>query len=136
MNTIETLYAVADENNIPVHNVPLNGVPALSVTDDSCCAIAIDYDQVKSNADETVKLAHELGHCLSGAFYNFYSKFDCIEKCEYKAYKWAIKKLLPQDDVITAITQGNSEIWQLAEYFDVTEDLVKKAFWIYFDKQL
>ncbi len=136
MTTIEKLYIIADNNNIPVFNVSLKGLAALSVTDDLCYAIGIDYAQIKNSADERVKLSHELGHCLNGAFYNIYSRFDCVAKCEYKADKWAIKKLLPQDDVITAINKGYTEVWQLAEYFDVTEELVKKAFWIYFDKQV
>ena len=33
-----------------------------------------------------------------------------------------------------AIIDGNEEVWQLAEYFGITEDMVKFAFWVYFDR--
>ena len=55
---------------------------------------------------------------------------------EYRANKWAIKKLAPKDEMITAMKDGNTEIWQLAEYFGITEDMVKFAMWVYFDKQI
>ena len=32
-----------------------------------------------------------------------------------------------------AMKNGYTEIWQLAEYFGITEDMVKYALWVYFD---
>lgn len=46
------------------------------------------------------------------------------------------KKLAPKDEMVTAMKNGNTEIWQLAEYFGITEDMVKFAMWVYFDKQI
>ena len=39
----------------------------------------------------------------------------------------AIQKLVPVDELEDAISLGYSEPWELAEYFDVTEDFIKKA---------
>jgi Zn-dependent peptidase ImmA (M78 family) len=44
-----------------------------------------------------------------------------ISKTEYLAQKWAAMFLMPRDDVLNAIRQSINEIWELAEYFDVTE---------------
>ena len=52
---------------------------------------------------------------------------------EYRANKWAIKKLAPKDEMEEAMKNGYTEIWQLAEYFGITEDMVKYALWVYFD---
>lgn len=70
---------------------------------------------------------------LKEAFYNPYSPFSLIEQQEYRANKWAIKKLIPKNELEQAIKEGNEEIWQLAEYFDITEDMVRFAYWVYFD---
>ncbi|MBD5384434.1 MAG: hypothetical protein HDR72_05490 [Ruminococcaceae bacterium] len=38
---------------------------------------------------------------------------------------------MPYNELINACQQGNTEAWQLAEYFGVTEDFVLRAFEIY-----
>ena len=78
-------------------------------------------------ADEKVKLAHELGHCETGAFYNRYAARDIRQKYENQANKWAYKKLVPQDELVEACLQGYREPWELAEYFGVTEDFLRGA---------
>ena len=73
-----------------------------------------------------MKLAHELGHCETGAFYNEYSKFDIRAKHERRANKWAIKKLIPEDELKEACTFCYNR-YELAEHFGVTEDFMQKA---------
>ena len=48
--------------------------------------------------------------------------------------RWACEQLIPKEEMEIAMKKGYCEVWQLAEYFDVTEELVRKACWIYFDK--
>ena len=40
---------------------------------------------------------------------------------------------IPKDEMEEAMEQGYEELWELSEYFDVSEDMVKFAFWVYFD---
>lgn len=89
--------------------------------------IAIDPGKIKSSADERVKLAHELGHCKQGAFYNPYAACDVRRKHENRADKWAVKKLIPEDELDEAVADGCTELWELAEYFGVTEEFMRKA---------
>lgn len=129
------LYEIAESEGIDIYAVSLPVTESVSIMDnDLKCYIGVDYNLVKSSADEKRKLAHEIGHCVKGAFYNRYSKLDLISKHEYSADKWACENLLPKDEMIEAFNQGYVELWQIAEYFDVPEDLVKKAMWIHFDK--
>lgn len=129
------LYEIAEREGIDIYAVSLPVTESVSIMDnDLKCYIGVDYNLVKSSADEKRKLAHEIGHCVKGAFYNRYSKLDLISKHEYSADKWACENLLPKDEMIEAFNQGYVELWQIAEYFDVPEDLVKKAMWIHFDK--
>ena len=131
-NALE-LYDLAEQNDIIIINGKLNKAPAISICDNGDCAIIIDDKQIESQSDEVTKLAHELGHCETGAFYDE-NTLETRSRCEYKADKWAIQKLMPKEEVQKAFEQGYVEVWQLAEYFNVNEDLVRKAMWIYFDK--
>ena len=74
-----------------------------------------------------MKLAHEMGHCVTGSFYNSDAACDIRKRHEIRADKWAIKQLIPQEELQEAVAAGYSEIWDLAEYFDVPEDLMRKA---------
>ena len=122
------LYQLADAEHIPVYSFDLPQTHPLSLmNNDGSCAVAIDPFGLNSTKDETTRLAHELGHCITGSFYNRYSDFDIKEKSEYKANKWAIKKLIPKDELQAAFEQGYTEPWTLAEYFNVTEEFVIKA---------
>ena len=78
-------------------------------------------------ADELVRLGHELGHCETGSFYNRWAVMDIRQKHENRADKWAIKKLVPKDELDAAIADGRIELWELAELFGVTESFMLKA---------
>ena len=72
-------------------------------------------------------LAHELGHCVTGSFYNTYSAADIRKKHEIRADRRAAAWLVPVEELKSAIRSGITEIWSLAEYFDVTEDFLRNA---------
>ncbi len=122
------LYQLADAEHIPVYSFDLPQTHSLSLmNNDGSCAVAIDPFGLNSTKDEKIRLAHELGHCVTGSFYNRYSDFDIKAKSEYRADKWAIKKLIPKDELQAAFEQGYTEPWDLAEYFNVTEEFIIKA---------
>ncbi len=126
--TVNELYNYAENESVAVATFPLSRREALSTMDsDGQCYIALDPHRIASTADEKTKLAHELGHCVTGAFYNVYSPCDIRQRHENRADKWAIKKLIPEDELEEAVRSGCTELWELAEYFDVTEDFMRKA---------
>ncbi len=130
--TLLKLYDVAEQNQITVDCFEMDKREAFSIMDnDGDCYIAIDPFRLHTNADEKVKLAHELGHCMTGSFYNRYAAVECRQKHENRADRWAIRRLIPQNDLDNAIADGITEIWELAEYFGVSEDFVKKAVCLY-----
>ena len=125
---LNDLYSYAEENNIPVISFDMPKSESMSVLYDGNCYVGIDRLTVKNETDEKEKLAHELGHCATGSFYNEYAKCDIREKHERRANIWAIKKLVPKDKLIKAIQSGFGENrWELSEYFGVTEDLIQFA---------
>lgn len=122
------LYNIADKSNIKVDCFELKNQPCLSIQDeDYNCYIAIDPMQLESEQQEREYLAHELGHCATGAFYSRYSPLSNRGQMEYRATLWQIKKLIPKDELNQAFEQGYVEIYQLADYFEVSEDLIKFA---------
>lgn len=123
---------MAQQENIAVDAFPLGHREALSIMDgDGTCYIAIDPRKITSEADERVKLCHELGHCITGSFYNQHSGYDCRQRHENRADKWAVRHLVSVEELDDAIAMGHTELWELAEYFGVTEAFIKKAVCLY-----
>lgn len=125
---VRDLYVLAEQQNIEVieANLPENG--SLSIMDDNGkCYIGIDESIMDGDALELVHMGHELGHCLTGSFYNRYTKFDVRQRHENRADKWAVRQLIPVVDLDEAVADGCCEIWELAERFGVTEQFMKKA---------
>ena len=132
MMGIAELSEIADGKNIMIDSFALESREALSIMDvDGSCYIAIDPDKIQSDADEKMKMAHELGHCITGSFYNQWAACDVRQKHENRADKWAIEHLAPMDELYAAIADGYTDFQELAERFDLSEDFVKKAICFY-----
>ena len=132
MITYDELCDMADRDNILMISGRLHGTPSSAICDNGDCTIVIDYKQITDNQQLTTCAAHEIGHCKTGSFYPPFS-LELRSRMEYRANKWVIKNLAPKDEMIIAIENGNTEIWQLAEYFGITEEMVRFAMWVYFD---
>ena len=124
----DELYQEAKNSNIPiiVLSIPSTGSMCIQ-TDSGHCYIGMDYEIFPNEANRRVRLAHELGHCKTGSFYNRHATKDIRQKHENHADKWAIKELIPLEEMDIAIGEGHTELWDLAEYFNVTEDFMRKA---------
>lgn len=128
MTGLMDLYRIAEERGIEVDCFDLQKREALSMMDtDGDCFIAINPLKLLSAQDEREKLAHELGHCCTGSFYNQHAGCDIRQKHENRADKWAISKLIGKDELDALVEAGHTEIWDLAELFGVTEDFMRKA---------
>ena len=118
MTELSTLYRRAEELNIPVLHFPLPLTGSVSCMDGTGnCAIGLDLPHRRSRNELRVRLAHELGHCVTGSFYNRCSPWDVRRLHENRADKYAV--------------QGHTEPWDLADYFGVDEDFLKKAVCLY-----
>ena len=142
MRAIGELYRLAEQQNITVDLFPMRSREALSLMNESgACFVAIDPRRLTGEVDERVKLAHELdtlgqetvclahelGHCMTGAFYNCYARLDCRRRQENKADKWAVVQLITAEQLDQAVADGCGTLWELAEYFGVTEAFMQKA---------
>lgn len=129
---LPTLYDFAKKQRIEVMSYPLprNGSMSL-MTDTGACYIGMDEGVMDGNVQERVHLAHELGHCATGSFYNIHAAVDHRQRHENRADKWAIRKLVPVRALDDAVASGCTEIWALADRFGVTESFMRKAICYY-----
>lgn len=129
---IQDLYALAEQQNIEVLSYPMAENQSMSVMmEDGRCFVGMDESVRDGGVQERVHLGHELGHCITGSFYNIYAAIDYRQRHENRANKWAIQTLIPVEELDDAIAEGCTEIWELAERFQVTEAFVKKAVCLY-----
>lgn len=137
MDRLFELYQIAEQDNIVVDCMDLSSIPSLSLKDENGdCYIALDPFKLESSADEKYKLAHELGHCKTGCFYNRCCLYEIRERYEWRAEKWAIKKLVPKDELQQCHERGIVETWEIAEILNLPEKLVRKAMEYYHEQEL
>lgn len=132
MYSVPALYDFAQQQNIEVIRYPMKENGSMSIMlDDGSCFIGIDDSVRDGGAEERTHMGHELGHCVTGSFYNRYSPFDVRQRHENRADKWAIRQLIPVEDLDQAVADGCCELWELAERFGVTEAFIRKAICLY-----
>ena len=125
---IQHLYDFAKQQNIGVFPFPLPETGSLShMSDSGACYIGMDDSVLDGDVQERVHLGHELGHCVTGSFYNIHAAVDCRQRHENKADKWAVQTLIPVEELDDAIAEGCTEVWELAERFGVTEEFIRKT---------
>lgn len=121
---INNLIKYADANDIEVDYFPLSSdTTALSIPG----AIALNKSVLDTNPKTVVALAHELGHQATNSFYRLKSKYEMRTRAEERATRWAVDELISADELKQAFKEGCTEVWQLAEYFEVTEDFIRDA---------
>ena len=129
---ISSLYDFAKQQNIEVLACSLPQNESMSVMlEDGRCFVGMDDAVRDGGVQERVHLSHELGHCATGSFYNIYAAIDHRQRHENRANKWAIQALIPVEELDDAIAEGCTEVWELAERFQVTEDFIRKAVCLY-----
>lgn len=112
MVTNDDLYGIAERRGHVVVCESLTETPSFSLQTNKRCYIAID--QRLNVQQEREALAHELGHCEYGGFYNRYSKYDIRAKAERRADKWLLPGSCPMVSLCrpSAMASPRCGIWQ------------------------
>jgi len=122
------LYMIAEANGVEVFRYPMTEQGSSSTMQDSGdCYIAIAPDAFEDSDIERMHLAHELGHCMTGSFFNPHSQLDIREKHERKANVWAFKQVVPLEALEKCFRRGLTEPWQMEEVFDVPARFIRQA---------
>lgn len=133
MRTSTDCAVLCDNNSICLEycSLPKNG--SISFQEGDGLYIVMDEGEM-TEAQKKTHLMHEIGHCMTGAFYHPYSPLETRSRCEHKANLWMIHNLLPKQELESAFARGVTEIWELAEHFEVTEDVIRLACYEYFGR--
>lgn len=131
MKKLNDIYEIAEDHQIIVYSYDMAKSQSLSFTRKGSCFVSIDPMQLNASSEEKVCLAHELGHCCTGSFYNKENVLDVRSRHEYRANKWAVMQLVPWEELHQALERGIIATWELAEYFEVTEDFIHTAIKVY-----
>lgn len=127
MFELQDFYAYCKDNDIDV--IPYAGCPreGATVRDQEWYAIFLDFTRIHSMKLLRGVCLHELGHAATGALHKIDSPFELVERSEYRANRWGAEHFLTEGAFREAFAAGYTEVWQLAEYFDLPEDDIKKA---------
>lgn len=131
MKSIEQLYDDLSARGIMFFNYSSVDSPAVAMEDDCASAIFVNENLVCTEAEEKEVVAHEAGHIFTGSLHRTETTGDVIARHEYWADQFAVQDLLPVEELIEAFQEGYTEIWQLAEWLNHTEEFIKRAIYIY-----
>lgn len=132
----EDLYLIAEQEGVSVLTFPLPECTAMAMPNgEDKYVVGMDPSVFENKKRERVVLAHELGHCESGAVYTRYQDKLHRAKAEYSATKWAVHKLIDRDEFISLLKKGY-RVWELAEEYDVTEDFIKEVYHFYCELEI
>ena len=123
-NALADVYSDLDEQGITVFSCPLCGSCSVASADGF---IGLDTSRFETQTEEVTALIHEEGHFTSGAFYTPFSPYQVKAQAEYRADAESFRRYLPPNKIGAAMRAGYTEPWQLADYFDLDEDYIKKA---------
>ncbi len=127
MFDLSDFYQYCKENRVDV--IPYSGCPqpGATIRDQSDYAVFLDFSKIRSLRLLRGVCYHELGHLATGALHKVDSPYELVERSEYRAARWTAEHYLTQEAFQTAFQEGYTELWQLAEYFDLPEDCIQAA---------
>ena len=128
MTRLQGLYETADGLGLQICHLPMERLTAISTPDGF---IGMDVDKLETSAQETVCLAHEMGHCLTGSFYTVDTGLQQRQRCEERADRWAMGQLVPLEELKQVLQGGITCTYELAEHFDVPEPFLCRCIQYY-----
>ena len=133
MNTLERLCNEYAEKNIKIYH---DETEPVTISYGERYAVFMDFFEINGTANLNWSLGHELGHCATGATHRVGSPFELIQKHEYKANRYFFTRYIPPCQFEDAFKRGITEKWEIAEWFELPEEFIIKAWTFYLDNNL
>ena len=127
MFEISDFYDYCKKHQVDV--IPYAGCPqpGATIRDQSFYAVFLDFTKIHSTRALRGVCCHELGHAATGALHKVDSPFELVERSEYRAARWVAENYLTAEMFGEAFAAGYTELWQLAEFFDLPEECIANA---------
>ena len=135
MFELSDFYTYCRKNRVQV--IPFRGAPAPGTTirDGAKYAVFLDFSQIPTTRLLRGVCCHEMSHVATGALHKVSSPYELVERSEYRANRYMAQTYLTEEDFREAFAAGYTELWQLAEYFDLPERDVKNALTYWSERQ-
>ena len=127
MVSLATIYQDARRLGVALIPYSIGFADAATLEMDGRYGIFLDFDQFETVADFTAALAHEVGHCATGATHAVHSPFELVAQHEDRANRWHYEHYLPFSELQELVADGYTEPWQLAEATGWPEKTVRDA---------
>lgn len=125
-------YQYCNENDVDI--VPFERLPAdaATVRYNGHYSVGLNFQKVRTVRKMRTAMMHESGHLHTGALHKVYSPFQIVEQSEFRADADSFRRYLSAGEIKSAMQQGYTTPWQLADYFELDEAYIKKAlhYWI------
>lgn len=127
MFELNDFYDFCQENQVAV--IPYDGMPrpGATVRDGTRWAVFLDFTKIPTTRLLRGVCCHEMSHIATGALHRANSPFESVERSEYRANRYTAQRFLSERAFRQAFAEGFTEPYQLAEYFELPEEAVKKA---------
>lgn len=123
MTKAECILQDLEDMGVDVFYCPFSSLDAISSPDKY-----LGYNpRGKTGAELATILAHEAGHFLTGKFYYCSAPVEIITRAESSATRAALIRYVPYEVLTRCFHSGINTIWELAEYFEVTEEAILQA---------
>ena len=128
MFELSDFYNYCRENQVAV--IPFQGVPSPGATirDGTKYAVFLDFSQIPTTRLLRGVCCHEMSHVATGALHKVSSPYELVERSEYRANRYMAQKFLTAEAFQEAFDAGCRELWQLAEWFDLPQEDVERAY--------
>ena len=84
-------------------------------------------ESIETTKAKACILAEELGHYYTTVGDILDQTVTENRRQEHVARKWAYEKILPIENILFALQDGYTEIWDMAEYLEVDEEFLRDA---------
>lgn len=127
MFEISDFFDYCTQHNVAVIPFDRCPQPGATIRDRDCYAVFLDFSKIHSTRLLRGVCYHELGHLATGALHKVDSPHELVERSEYRANRWNAEHFLTEAAFRDAFAQGCTELWQLADYFELPESDVQNA---------
>lgn len=135
MDKLDALYRDADDSGVPVVFCPIER-DSMITCNALGALILLNSSRHHSRAQELYMMAQEMGHWHTDSYYTIASTVRSRIKAEFQADTWMVLHMVTPVDLRAAFAEGCTELWQLAERFDLPEQIIERAIEIYRAKGL
>jgi Zn-dependent peptidase ImmA (M78 family) len=130
------LMQLAEQNDIVVEYTSFQhvNIDAIYISLPDCQpVISLSKKLFNNHCHLRSVLAHEIGHYFTSTEstiiteHVYLSYCDTLEmsRTEYRAWRWAANHLIPTDTLKEIYSEDFCELWQLADFFEVDENVIK-----------